>query len=93
MELRLKELMPQREREYAEVVYTPESIRELWSEDTPDKSLVLALLEKWEQEKARADEMKNALIEALQIAWRRGRGDFRPIDGEMLAELEKLANA
>lgn len=33
---------------------------------------------------------RGALIEALQIAWRRGRGEFPPEDSDRLAELRKV---
>jgi hypothetical protein len=53
-EIRIKEA---RAIEYDHVVetYTPASIRELWSEETAETSLVLALLEKWEQAESQRD--------------------------------------
>lgn len=34
--------------EYDVVDYSPDAIREIWSDDTAETSLVLALLERWE---------------------------------------------
>ena len=51
-----------------EEVYTPETIRELWSEYTPESCLVLALLEKWETARAEMDKLRTVLNEALD-AW------------------------
>lgn len=40
-------------REYFEETYTPERIRELWCDETPETCLVLALLERWQEAERR----------------------------------------
>ena len=38
----------------------------------------------------RDGELCVALVEAIEIAWRRGRGEFRPEDGDRLVALRRL---
>ncbi len=60
-------------REYEVVEYTPDAIREIWSGDTAETSLVLALLERWEAAEAelrarRAADLSDEEREALTFA-------------------------
>lgn len=67
--------------EYSEEVYTPESIREIWSGSTPADCLVLALLEKWEVSESSLEAVTKERDSALRELerWRHGNtveGDF-----------------
>lgn len=86
MEIRIKESVV-KEREEIEEVYTPEKIRELWSDDTPASSLVLALLEKWEQAESRLVRM-TAVRDRLVVLAVRSRPDS--FDRSEIDELRKV---